>query len=222
MIDVLSTLESRFMLESSKDRARAQEAYLRDLFPFLGVVKPKINEIAKEVIRLFPQKDEEFLFGIVKSLWKKKEREYHHAAIIIMRSFSKIFSQRAFELYEVMIRENSWWDSVDDVAANLIGPFVQKYPSFLSRMDEWISDPDMWIRRTALLFQLRYKAKTDEALLFSYCEKTLDEKEFFIRKAIGWVLREYSKTRPEAVRNFLIKHEGRLSTLSKKEASKYL
>jgi 3-methyladenine DNA glycosylase AlkD len=89
-------------------------------------------------------------------------------------------------------------------------------------MDRWIEDPYLWIRRAALLYQLRWKQETDEEKLFSYCQKTLHEKDFFIRKAIGWVLREYSKTNPKAVKKFISSHRNHLSNLSIREGSKYL
>lgn len=96
-----------------------------------------------------------------------------------------------------------------------------QFPELIDTMNGWITSDNMWLRRTALLFQLRYKSKTDIALLFDYCQKTMYEKEFFIRKAIGWVLREYSKTDAAVVAQFVAFHATKLSPLSKREALKY-
>jgi len=121
-----------------------------------------------------------------------------------------------------MIRTNSWWDTVDTIAPNLVGHLVKTHHELTKLMDQWIEDPYLWIRRAALLHQLRWKEMTDEETLFRYCQKTMHEKDFFIRKAIGWVLREYSKTNPRSVKKFIAKYQSNLSPLSIREGSKYL
>ena len=126
-------------------------------------------------------------------------------------------------LIERMIREGAWWDFVDEIASNVIGGMLKRQPENMwPVLDRYIEDDDMWIRRTAILAQLKFKQETDFEKLASYCEACMDEKEFFIRKAIGWSLREYAKREPGKVKAFVAKHEQRLSGLSKREALKNL
>ena len=211
------SLEIIFQNEKNDSIAQKQSSYLRNLFPFFGIVKPRVSKIADNFAKEIP-----FDSSILWHLWEQNEREYQYIAILLARKNIKSFQQEDIVLLEKMIREKSWWDSVDDIAANLIGPHLLRFPKLLNQMDEWIEDSSFWIRRTALIFQLRYKEKTDQKRLFHFIERQMDEKEFFIRKAIGWALREYSKTNPDGVRNFVNKQKENLSPLSIKEASKYL
>jgi 3-methyladenine DNA glycosylase AlkD len=126
------------------------------------------------------------------------------------------------QTYANMIRMKSWWDTVDDIAANLVGMLLLDHPELVQAMDDWIQDEFLWIRRTALIFQLKYKQQTDCTRLFGYCTTVMHERDFFIRKAIGWALRQYSKTDPIAVKQFIQTHQHALSPLSVKEGSKYV
>lgn len=211
------SLEIIFQNEKNDCIAQKQSSYLRNLFPFFGITKPRVSKIANDFSKVIP-----FHSSILRHLWEQNEREYQYVAILLARKNIKSFQQEDITLLEKMIREKSWWDSVDDIAANLVGPHLVRFPKLLNQMDQWIEDSSFWIRRTALIFQLRYKEKTDHNRLFHFIETQMDEKEFFIRKAIGWALREYSKTNPNGVRNFVNKQRKNLSPLSIKEASKYL
>jgi 3-methyladenine DNA glycosylase AlkD len=126
------------------------------------------------------------------------------------------------EIFEYLIRTKSWWDTVDDIAANLVGPLLSDYPELIKVMDSWIQDENIWIRRTALIFQLKWKKQTDTNRLFTYCGQVMHERDFFIRKAIGWALRQYSKTDPVAVKQFIQDNQFKLSPLSIKEGGKYV
>jgi 3-methyladenine DNA glycosylase AlkD len=122
-----------------------------------------------------------------------------------------------------MIREGAWWDLVDGIASNLVGIAYMDHRKAIRRiLDRWIEDPDLWIRRSALLAQLQHKSETDSAQLFRYCLLCAGERDLFIRKAIGWALREYSYSEPAKVKAFLLKHGEKLSPLSFREASKRL
>ena len=126
-------------------------------------------------------------------------------------------------LYGKLIREGAWWDLVDGVVSLCISPLLLKNRSVVApSMEEWIDDPSLWIRRSAILCQLKHGRDTDVEMLFRFCLGSAGEKEFFIRKAIGWALREYSYTNPEAVAAFLSEHRDRLSGLSLREGSKEL
>jgi 3-methyladenine DNA glycosylase AlkD len=137
-----------------------------------------------------------------------------------MGKFIKKFPRDAIQFLEKLLTTKSWWDSVDSIAP-LAGEMARKYPELIDEtMNHWSVDDNFWLRRSAILFQLKYKQQTNEDLLYDYIVKNADSKEFFIQKAIGWALREYSKTNPESVKAFI---EGNhLAPLSIREGSKYL
>lgn len=128
------------------------------------------------------------------------------------------------DVFEKMIRTHSWWDTVDIISSKLVGTLIFQHRTDLqSVMEKWIIDADsFWIQRCALIFQLSYKGDTDEDMLFRFCSTRMKDSEFFIRKAIGWALRQYSKTNPSAVRRYIQENEEGLSNLSKREGSKYI
>lgn len=219
---MIKDLEKIFTAAANREIALKQSAYMRDLFPFFGIAKPERALLEKAIFKKTEIVNQEALQKILLSLWKQDHREFHYAALTLAQKYRKILTPEALPTLETMIRNKSWWDTVDTIAPNLVGYLVKTYPELSSEMDRWIEDSYLWIRRAALLHQLRWKEETDEEKLFSYCEKTCHEKDFFIRKAIGWVLREYSKTNPKSVETFLSHHRLRLSPLSIREASLYL
>lgn len=209
----------RNALEPLRDaeRAAAQTAYLKGHFPFLGIPKPIQNKVCKE---FFKQNSVESLEKTIRELWNCPEREFHYSALDLALFHKKKWDKKFLALFEELVRTHSWWDTVDVIAVHLIGRVIEKDPDLLTVTDLWVGDEYMWIRRSALLVQLRWKEKTDEDRLFSYCLKLSGEKEFFIRKAIGWVLRQYAKTKPAAVKEFIEKYRSSLSPLSYREASR--
>jgi 3-methyladenine DNA glycosylase AlkD len=218
MISALSSLKEH----ANPLLAQKQSAYLRDLFPFLGITKPHLNVLEKAIFKKYPLKTEKELVGHLEMLWEKEEREYQYMALSLSKKYKKLYSSSLLKTFEKMIRTKSWWDTVDDLSSNHVGVLLLSYPHLIEKMDAWIEDQNLWIRRCALIFQLKWKTKTDTKRLFHYIERTMGEKDFFMRKAIGWALREYSKTDPEAVKMFIEKHKERLSPLSLREGSKYI
>ena len=216
---LLQALETVFITAGNPEIAAGQAAYMRYYTSHLGIQKPLRARLEKECFKRHPLSSERELIEILTSLWDKKEREYHYTAMVLAYNYRKIWSPSILDTFEQMIRTKSWWDTVDTTASKLVGHLLLQYPELQKIMDRWIDDSNKWIRRTALIYQLGYKKETDTQKLFSYCKKTLDEEDFFIRKAIGWALRQYSKTNPEEVRNFIDAHD--LAPLSKREASKY-
>lgn len=148
------------------------------------------------------------------------EREYTYAALDLAVRYRKKIHHLSF--IKTLIETNSWWDSVDILASNVLGYFLDLSPKHLEAMDQWIQDDNFWVRRSALLCQLKWKEKTDQTRLFAYCKECAHESEFFIRKAIGWALREYSKSEPEAVQRFINENCAKLSPLSLREGSRLL
>lgn len=203
-------------------RAPAMAAYMKTSQPFYGVAAPQVQAIAKAARKGFVPANHTAYTRNVLALWKLPHREARYAAIEYARQ-PVFYTPESIPLYERMIREGAWWDFVDAIAANLVGAVYLNHRSAVGAvLDRWIEDPDLWIRRSALLAQLRHKGETDATRLFSYCLRRAGEREFFIRKAIGWALREHSKTDPRAVQAFLRRHRAALSPLSFREASKRL
>lgn len=215
-------LYQQFLAYAHVAIAEQQKAYMKHHFSFLGIKKPVRAQYEKKVFKEYPLADQQELMDIIRWLWQQDAREFQYAACELAYYYKKLWTPEILPLFEQMIREKSWWDTVDDIAVNLVGLLIQKYPQLIPVMDTWIGDENKWIRRSALLFQLRWKEKTHETRLFSYCTHTMHEKDFFIRKAIGWVLREYSKTNPDSVRAFIEHYRPQLSGLSIREGSKYI
>jgi 3-methyladenine DNA glycosylase AlkD len=198
-------------------------AYMKTSMPFYGIKKPDRVPVYREMKRRFaPTSRREYEAG-VSALWELPHREEKYAAIAFARQFHDFIGAESLRLFERLVREGAWWDLVDDVAINLVGRSQLKQRSRVRPvMRRWIDDENLWIRRTALLSQVRHKGQTDEAQLFRHCLRRAAETEFFIRKAIGWALRDYSYTAPGVVREFLVAHQGRLSGLSFREGAKQL
>jgi 3-methyladenine DNA glycosylase AlkD len=220
--DSFAVLEAAFRGAADPTRAAAMTAYMRDQFPFLGLPAPEQRRLSGPVRRAVPAPSEADVVAFTTRCWAAAEREYQYAgcdyAIRHVRRCSPAFLDHA----RVLITTKSWWDTVDALASRVVGPLVTATPSLVATMDAWIEAADMWLARTALLHQLHYRGATDADRLFRYCELRAGDREFFIRKAIGWALREYSKTDAVAVRRFVASHANGLSPLSSREALKWL
>lgn len=217
---MLQQLAVSFGERSDSEAASKQAAYLKNHFPFFGLKAPERREIQKEIFKKYPLKTEKELIEVVFSLYQEKEREFHYAAIDLCHKYRKWVSQLDF--IEQLITTHSWWDSVDLIASNLLGFYLSQAPKELKMMDDWIGSKNLWKRRSALIFQLKWKEKTDCKRLFSYCLQCGHEREFFIEKAIGWALRELSKTFPQIVDTFIIENQQLFSPFTKKEACKLI
>ncbi|PLX14987.1 MAG: DNA alkylation repair protein, partial [Marinilabiliales bacterium] len=158
---------------------------------------------------------------IIKWCWQQNEREYQYFAMEFLSLRLKKSAANIIELYEYMIVEKSWWDTVDFISAVLVGDYFKRFPNQINTITEkWISSNNIWLQRSCLLFQLKYKSNTDVNLMESFIVQLLGSKEFFIDKAIGWILREYSKTNPHLVLDIVQKYS--LSGLSHREALKWM
>jgi 3-methyladenine DNA glycosylase AlkD len=195
---------------------------MRDQFAFLGIGTTERRALQKAALAgiAIPAADE--LLAAASALWRLPEREYQYAATELLIRYQAVLPAAALPAVAEFITGKAWWDTVDGLAPRVVGSLVRRYPELVAAMDAWIGSDDRWLVRAAILHQLAQKSNTDEERLFRYCLQRADEREFFIRKAIGWALREYSKTAPEAVRQFVAEHEGQLSGLSKREALLWL
>ena len=215
----LQNLRKAFELRSNPENAAQQKAYMRNQYDFFGLKAPEQAELRCEFLKAhgLPPIDE--LRTIIRELWQQPEREFQYLGMMMLEKYIKKVEADFISLLEFMITTKSWWDTVDMIAARLVGIHFKRYPKQIPVYTEkWMKSGNFWLQRTALLFQLKYKKDTDTDLLFDLIERLNHEDEFFIRKAIGWALREYSKTDPEAVISFVESHE--LKPLSRKEALK--
>ncbi len=219
---------ARFVQEELKkvadpEKAPQMQAYLKTDMPMYGVQKPDRMPIYREMKASFAPRSQTEYEERVLALWALPHREEKYAAIAYAGQHRDFQTTASVPLYERLIREGAWWDFVDFVAVDLIGQvFLAERAAMNPVIDGYVTDDSMWIRRTSLIAHNKHKGQTDEARLFNHCLHLAPEKEFFIRKAIGWALREYSKTAPEAVRGFLVENRARLSGLSYREGAKHL
>ncbi|WP_405402148.1 DNA alkylation repair protein [Streptomyces sp. NBC_01104] len=219
---VLERLTVLYPTAADPVRARSAAAYMKDVAPFLGIPTPRRRALSRTVLEGTPRPDEADCTAIALRCWALPEREYHYFAVDYLRRHVARCSSGFVPVLRHLVSTVSWWDTVDLLAAHVAGPLVAAGPELRRTMDEWIEDDDLWIARTALLHQLRFKEATDSRRLFAYCLRRAGHPDFFIRKAIGWALREYAKTDPRAVRDFVDGARDRLSPLSVREATKHL
>src|SRR6478752_6521754 len=221
MEQLVDLLQFHFENNRNELQAEPMRKYMKDLFPFLGIKKPERNKILKQFYLQTGILKEEFHQEFVIKLWEQAEREYQYAALDYIEKSLKKLSKENLPLMECMIKTKSWWDTVDMLASKPVGMIAKGHPEVIKETIEgWAYGDHLWLRRSAILFQLKYKDQTNEELLYRYIEQNAESKEFFIQKVIGWVLREYSKTNPTSVKRFIETHS--LSALSVREGSKYL
>lgn len=216
--------ELRNDLEEAADPTKvdAMFAYMKGRSPFLGVTSPIRKMVTRPVLSAVRTASEDELLDFAEACWEEPEREFRYVATDALRRGVRKLSDISLPRVRHLVQTDSWWDTVDALAVNTIGPMVTNHPELAEEMDRWINDDDFWIVRTAILHQLMYKERTDAARLFSYAQIRAADQEFFIRKAIGWSLRQYARIEPEAVQSFVQEHDGELSGLTKREALKHL
>ena len=226
--DEASVLVEKVAQELSKHadamKSQSMKKYMRDKFDFYGLSAPLRKRVCKEYLqqKLSPADTRK----LVTLLWEKPEREFQYFAIDYLEKYLKDLSldfEANITCMKDLITRKSWWDTVDSIASKVVGYLVKRNRNLgKAIMDEWIDHENMWLRRTALLHQLFYRELTDEKMLFRFCSVRAHEKEFFIRKAIGWALRQHARTSKSNVRNYLLKNKPSLSNLTFREASKHL
>ncbi|WP_432084734.1 DNA alkylation repair protein [Streptomyces sp. bgisy095] len=219
---VLERLTVVYPAAGNPFRAQEMVAYMKGVAPFLGVRTPERRALSRTVLDGTPRPDEDDCAAIALRCFALPEREYHYFAVDYLRRHVRRCSSGFLPVARRLVTTVSWWDTVDHLAAHVVGGLVAADPALAPAMDAWIDDEDLWVARTALLHQLRFKGDTDADRLFDHCLRRADHPDFFVRKAIGWSLREYAKTAPAEVRAFVTAHGARLSPLSVREALKNL
>ena len=205
-------------------RASAMQAYMKSSMPYLGVSAPVLRRSYRSLFREIDLNTHQIWRAMVAELWRgAKYREERYAAIALtgIERAAEFQTPTAMPLYEEMIVTGAWWDYVDEIAAHRVGPILRGYPAPMKKkMLAWSKCENIWKRRTSILCQLRFKQDTDLGLLYACIEPSLDSKEFFLRKAIGWALRQYAWTDPREIRRYVREQKDRLSGLSQREALK--
>lgn len=204
-------------------RAVAMKAYMRGRFEFFGIPTPVRRKALASLLR--PRQSSIELLANARALWDMPERECQYAAVDLLARHWRVLACSDLADLLALVQEKSWWDSVDGLAG-VVGDIVraarQTGPDAQRAMDAALVHPDLWVRRVAMLHQLGWRADTDRTRLFDYALKLADEPEFFIRKAVGWALRDFARTDPFAVADFLNGAGLVLSPLSRREAGKHL
>lgn len=223
---LLLALRARLAALGDPVRARGAQAYMKSAMPFHGVGAVPLRAACRELFEPLAPRDAAAFRREVLGLFRGAEyREETYAAVELarVRRFAPFRDLDFLPACEEMVVKGAWWDVVDAVAPHLLGELLRKEPRAMRReMLAWARCDDLWKRRAAILCQLGFKERTDVALLHATIEPSLDSKEFFLRKAIGWALRQHARTDPEGVRRYVAENQGRLSGLSRREAMKHL
>ena len=212
------------MLENLKavanpDDAGAMKAYMKNKFEFLGVKTPARRKLAKAFFK--QQTDSVIDWNFINEAWKNPYRELQYIALDYLEIRKKLLTPSDLPRLKKLAQTKSWWDTIDFLD-RLVGSIIDRFPETKEIIVAWSCDEDIWLRRLAIDHQLLRKEETDTELLEKILVNNLGQTEFFINKAIGWALRDYSKTNPDWVRDFIERHRAEMATLSIREGSKYL
>ena len=223
ILQLTQQLELEFEKNRNEQEAEGMSRYMKNRFSFFGIKKPQRALIQKNWFSIIPADlTHDAKRELVLELWQKEQREFHYVAMDFMAKWkdSDILLED-YDFIEFLLTNHSWWDSVDSLASNYLGRYLRVFPKQRDLViKSWLKSENIWLRRSCLIFQLRYKSQTNFELLKGLINQFKHEKEFFIQKAIGWSLREYAKTNPVSVRNF-VKESG-IQGLANREALKHI
>ena len=216
LLDLISDFEEN----RNELLAESMEKYMQDKFRFLGVRGASRTEIYK---KYFPEarKSKSIDWDFIENCWNKEEREFQYVVVYYLKAMQRFLKREDISRLKYLIVTKSWWDTVD-LLAKVVGSLVIRIEGFDQIMLEWSKDSNIWLKRVAILYQLSLKEKVDKQVLERILVNNLGDSEFFINKAIGWALRDYSKFNPEWVREFIEKNKNGMANLSLREASKYI
>jgi len=218
---ILRDLHKAFATHADTANAQQMAAYMQNHFPFFGIKSVERRQLQKTVLKAHPQpKNLAELKAICSEAWQLPQREFQYFAQELLKKQSKLTDVNFVKYAQNLITDKPWWDTVDMLAVHAVGKLVLCYPELKTTMDKWAKDKNLWVRRSAIIHQLSYKTQTDEQRLFEYCVYNANSKEFFIQKAMGWALRQYSKISPQSVSRFIANEP--LPSLTKREGMKWL
>jgi len=213
------TLRESLAAQADAARAAAMTAYMRGQFAFFGVPTPLRRSLTRSWISGAAPS---LALDVAEILWRSEERECQYAACDLLVRHARALPLHSAERLAALVCTKSWWDTVDPLASNVFGPLALRDVSVLAAIDGYVNHEQMWLRRVAVLHQLQYKAATDLARLQAALDANLAHPDFFIRKAMGWALRQYARTDPEWVRIYLRSRGDRVPALTRREAVKHL
>lgn len=214
-------VQQQFVEHANFIKSKGMQKYMKNHFSFYGIDSPTRRLLLKGIIAKEGKPSPLVVRNLSELLWHAEEREMQYAAMDFLDTIKKKLQESDLSLIENLITTKSWWDTVDALSSHLAGNWLLQFPQNKEKiLQQWYNSKNMWLQRTVLIHQLNYKEKTDERILFDYCRKLSNSNEFFIKKAIGWALRQYARTAPANVKAFVVQTE--LSTLSVREATKHL
>jgi len=223
----VSLIESALRAQADAQQALSMKAYMLNQFEFLGIRAGPRRQALKQALQSSPRAKgtaDEWL-ALARALWQLPEREFRYAAIDLLAQQHKRLDVSALPHLLTLVQTEPWWDTVDGLAG-VVGDILRRalaaQPDAPAAMEAWLVHPHLWVRRVAMLHQLGWRDQTDQARLFRDALTLAPEKDFFIRKAIGWALRDHARTQADAVRAFLREHAEHLSGLTRREAGKHL
>jgi 3-methyladenine DNA glycosylase AlkD len=223
LIAAVDYVRSALADQADPEKADGMQAYMKTDMPFYGVQKPARAAILRHLESEFAPLDGGAYESLASALWELPHREEKYLAQGVATSFAQFIVPESLPLYRRFIVEGAWWDFVDETATHMIRELVLGYPDEVwPVVDGWNADHDMWLRRASIICQVGARERTDSERLFRFCEARAHEREFFIRKAIGWALREYAKTDARAVAGFVKARREELSRLTFREATKHI
>ena len=216
LLDLITDLEEN----RNELLAESMSKYMQDKFRFLGVRGATRTEIYK---KYFPdaRKTKTIDWDFVENCWNKEEREFQYVVVYYLKAMQKFLKREDISRLKYLIVTKSWWDTID-LLAKVVGSLIIRIEGYDQIMLEWSKDSNIWLKRVAILYQLSLKEKVDKQVLDKILVNNLGDSEFFINKAVGWALRDYSKYNPEWVREFIKKNKENMANLSIREASKYI
>lgn len=199
--------------------AIGQKAYMKNKFEFFGIKTPERRELQRPILQKTVLPDKKVAFELIRQLWDEPQRELQYLSMELLYKYRDQFKKSDIDLVEYLLTRKSWWDTVDFLAANIVGSYLRKFPEDRDDLvNKWLHSENIWLQRTCILYQLKYKEELDTRKLEEIIHRLHGTKEFFINKAIGWILREYSKTNPGWVVGYV--NNNPLHSLSKREALK--
>jgi 3-methyladenine DNA glycosylase AlkD len=221
-MNFIATLTIELKNNSNHDEAVLMSNYMKNNFIFFGIKTPKRRAILKSILLTYKEEIKSDFRQICWQLFNKPEREFHYCAMdILQQEIKNKFIEDDIKFIEKLITSNSWWDSVDFLAKYMLGGYLQQFTDkTLVIIEAFSNSHNMWLNRSAILFQLSYKKKTNFDILKSECEKHKESTEFFIQKAIGWALRDYGQYNPNAIKAYVL--NTNLKPLSHREALRKL
>ncbi len=219
---LVRSLRRRLEAVAVAQDAEPMAAYMQHHAPFLGVKTPARRAQSKPMLLEAAAWSASELLDVADALFAEPEREFHQVACDLLRRWAKKLASDDLDRIRRVIQTKSWWDTVDALAVHVLGSVIRVDRTLQADMDDWIDDQDMWLARSAILHQLMWKEDLDAERLFRYCDLRAGDTEFFIRKALGWALRQHARTDPEAVALYVHENADRLSGLTKREALKHL